>query len=747
MKMVIGNDGKGMRPGAGWLVLLFWLAAAGLLNALLPPVGREVVNTASQLNDTRPSVQADALAAREFADADGTPALFVWHREGGLTDADLQGIRTFAGRLAERPAPYQSFVPPLHNAPMQAMKQELSPDGSTAVTPVFFDKQADPDQLTEGVAKAKEAASDLFGSDPFLAAVDAPTGLSARVAGPVGIQVDAAAMFDRTDKPVLIGTVLLVLLLLLFIYRSPVLACIPLAAVGLASSVISPLLGWMASEGWITVESQGTNIMTVLLFGAGTDYCLFLISRFRQLLKSEADTGKALFGAIAGSSGAIAMSGLTVVLSLLTLLAAEYGSFRRFAVPFSVAIAVMGLASLTLVPALLAVIGRFSFWPMIPRTPAMRAERAARRGLPAPAPEAEPRNRIGSLVVRRPWPIVLATLIAIGGLAAFAGQIRFTYDRLSAFPADMPSREGFAIMSERFSPGASAPVQVMVDARGAEPAVRKALAALPYVDRVSEPKSGRTNPALTAYDVQLNLNPYSTEAMDLIPALRQTAEDALGQTGVPDPDGRVWISGPTAEQYDTRAAGERDMRLVFPLVIGLIAVLLLVYLRSAVAAVYLIATVLLSYGAALGLGWLLIHYVLGTEAIQGSILLYAFVFLVALGEDYNIFVVSSIWQKSKRMPIRQAISEGVGETGSVITSAGLILAGTFAVLANMPIQMLMQTGIITAIGVLLDTFVVRPFLVPAITLLLGKWAFWPGRRGAASTAAASPDSPHLNGGG
>ncbi|MBO9609338.1 MAG: MMPL family transporter [Paenibacillaceae bacterium] len=744
MKIGIGIKEKGMRPGAGWLVLLVWLAAAGLMNALLPPVGKEVVNTAPQLNDERPSVQAGALAAGEFAAAEGILASIVWHRGGGLTDTDLHGIRTFAGKLTERPAPYQTFVPPLHTAPVQAMKQGLSPDGSTIVTPLFFDKQADPDQLTEGVANAKEAASGVFGFDPFLVAVNAPGELSARVTGPVGIQVDAAAMFDRTDKPVLIGTVLLVLLLLLFIYRSPVLSCIPLAAVGLAYSVISPLLGWMAREGWITVESQGTNIMTVLLFGAGTDYCLFLISRFRQLLKNEAASGKALLGAIKGTSGAVTMSGLTVVLSLLTLLAAEYGSFRRFAVPFSVAIAVMVLASLTLVPALLAVTGRFSFWPMIPRTLAMRAERAKRRGLPVPVPEAEPRNRIGSLVVRHPRTIVLATLIALGGLSACASQIHFTYDRLSAFPEEMSSREGVALMVERFSPGAPAPVQVMVDARGAEPAVRHALAALPGVDRVSEPKIGRSKPEWTAYDVLLNVNPYSSEAMDLIPTLRQAAEDALRQNNVPAPADRVAIAGSTAEQYDTRAANESDMRLVFPLVIGLIAVLLLVYLRSAVAAVYLIGTVLLSYGAALGLGWLAIRYVLGVEAIQGSILLYAFVFLVALGEDYNIFVVSSIWQKSKRMPLRQAISEGVGETGSVITSAGLILAGTFAVLANMPIQMLMQTGIITAIGILLDTFVVRPFLVPAITLLLGKWAFWPGRRGMTS---AAPDAPRLNGGG
>ncbi|MNW56875.1 putative membrane protein YdgH [compost metagenome] len=171
----------------------------------------------------------------------------------------------------------------------------------------------------------------------------------------------------------------------------------------------------------------------------------------------------------------------------------------------------------------------------------------------------------------------------------------------------------------------------------------------------------------------------------------------------------------------------RDAKVIIPIVIGLIALLLLVYLRSLVAMIYLILTVVLSYFSALGLGWIVIHDFMGAAAIQGLIPVYAFVFLVALGEDYNIFLISSIWKKRKEMPLKQAIQEGVTETGGVITSAGLILAGTFAVLATLPIQVLVQFGIITAIGVLLDTFVVRPFLVPAITMLLGKWAFWPGR--------------------
>jgi RND superfamily putative drug exporter len=467
------------------------------------------------------------------------------------------------------------------------------------------------------------------------------------------------------------------------------------------------------------------------LFGAGTDYCLFLISRFRQLLKSEADKGKALRGSISGSSGAIAMSSFTVVLSLITLLAAEYGSFQRFAAPFSITILIMGMASLTLVPAMLAIMGRASFWPFVPRTPAMQADRAKLKGHPAPTQEAAPRNRIGSLVVRRPWLIMVTAIIVLGGLASITTQIKYTYDSLSSFPKNMASQEGSALIGEQFSSGVLAPVKVIVDTQGKELAVERALASLPYVKLVSKPQTGHLNSEILAYDIQLNMNPYSMEAMAHIPDLRQSTEDMLSQAGISNASNHFWIAGQTAEQYDTKVTVERDMRIIFPIIIGLIALLLLAYLRSFIATIYLILTVLLSYLSALGSGWMVIHYIFGANAIQGTIPLYTFVFLVALGEDYNIFMISSIWQKSKHMPLKQAILDGVGETGSVITSAGLILAGTFAVVSTMPIQMLMQIGVITAIGVLLDTFVVRPFLVPAITLLLGRWAFWPGRNNVA----------------
>ncbi|CAH1209984.1 Apo-petrobactin exporter [Paenibacillus auburnensis] len=710
-----------------WITLLIWIVLVGILTVLWPSVNSQVLNNAQNLPETAQSVRAAAVAEQEFPGGSGVPALLVWHREGGLSEEDLVHIIAVYGKLEQQPLPHQNYVPPLGQLPPQALQASLSEDRSTLVTPVLFDKSADSDQLGEAIKEMKSVIHTETGGDPAAAKVDGSE-LSLRVSGPVGISIDATGLFKDADVSLLIATVVLVLVFLLLIYRSPILALIPLIAVGFAYGVTSPLLGLMAREGWITVDSQAVSIMTVLLFGAGTDYCLFLISRFRQMLKVEENKGRALLSAITHSSGAIAMSGFTVVLALFALLLAKYGAYHRFAIPFSVSILIMGIASLTLVPALLAIFGRMSFFPFVPRTPQMEAERAKAKGKPAPKPKTRKKG-IGGLVVSRPWTIVAVTIIGLGILASFSSGIKFTYDILSSFPEDMESRQGFDLIGTQFSPGELAPAKLIIDTQGKVSGedFKSVLGGISYIDTVSDPQQGAVNKDIVGFDIEFKSNPYSLEAMSHIPALLKTAEQALAESGLDHAEDSVWISGQTATQYDTKELGERDTDLIIPVVIGMITLLLLIYLRSVTATVYLVATVILSFFSALGLGWIIIHYVMGADAIQGSIPLYSFVFLVALGEDYNIFMISNIWKKRKRMPLKQAIAEGVNETGSVITSAGLILAGTFAVLASLPIQVLVQFGIITAIGVLLDTFIVRPFLVPAITVLFGRLAFWPGK--------------------
>jgi len=593
----------------------------------------------------------------------------------------------------------------------------------------LFQKGASSKEYKTGLEEIEEKAAGLFPVNPYETDIKDSDALAVRASGPVGIAVDASGLFSNADVSLLIATVSLVLVFLLLIYRSPVLALIPLIAVGFAYGAITPLLGWMAQQGWVDYDSQALSIMTVLLFGAGTDYCLFLIARFRSELKEVENKLTALKLAFSGSSGAIAMSGLTVVFSLLVLLLAQFGSIQRFAVPFSLAILIMMIASLTLVPAFLGIFGRASFFPFIPRTEAMEIERARKKGKPAPVfkHKATFGDRLGDGVVRKPWRITIITTILLVICVVFATQIKYTFDTLSSFPASSPSREGFSLIADHFNAGELAPVQVVVQTENKASGLKEKLAGLDFVRKVADPVKGASDPGLLSFEIQLADNPYSNEAVDRIPVIRSTAEEALRGADIADAADKVWIGGQTAEQFDTRKTTSDDAKIIIPVIIVLIALLLLVYLRSVIAMLYLIATVLLSYYSALGLGWIVLHYGFGVEAIQGLIPLYSFVFIVALGEDYNIFMISSIWKKSRTMPLALAVKEGVSHTSSVITSAGLILAGSFAVLATLPIQVLVQFGTVTAIGVLLDTFVVRPFLVPALTVIFGKWAFWPGK--------------------
>lgn len=709
-----------------WATLAIWILLAGVLSAVLPSVNSVTNNGAANLPDHVMSVQAEQIAKEQFPNDTGTPLLLVWYRGEGLTDQDYQLVSELYRHLDQNPLSAQSFIPPLGGVPVQALQASASEDGTSIVTPVFMDKTATTDELTDNLEELKrymieQGSAELFDRDTN------ESGLHVRFTGPAGIATDAAALFTKADVTLLISTVLLVLILLILLYRSPILAIVPLIGVGFAYGVTGPILGLLAEKGIIVVDSQAVSIMTVLLFGAGTDYCLFLVSKYREYLLEEADKYKALQSAVRHSGGAILVSAVTVVLSLSALLLAQYGSFHRFAVPFSLVILIMGIAALTLLPALLAIFGRASFFPFIPRTEGMLAALEAKKGRKLRRQQAHSKfnQQLGRFVVGKPWTVIILSVVLLGGLALFSPRIQYTQNLLESFPEDMPSREGFTIMSEHFTPGELAPVQVIVNTEGKELDLQEKLSGLPLVDHVAEPRQGQEDAGILSYDLVLANNPYDAESIEWMPALKQKVSEALTDAGI-DP-GNYWIGGETSKLYDTELTTDRDMKLIIPVVIIMIAVLLLIYLRSITAMIYLIITVLLSYFSALGAGWLLIHYGLEMPAISGLIPLYAFVFLVALGEDYNIFMISSIWKNRRTQPHRQAIANGVSETSSVITSAGLILAGTFAVLATLPIQVLVQFGIVTAIGVLLDTFVVRPLLVPAITAVLGRYAFWPGR--------------------
>ncbi|UOQ43267.1 MMPL family transporter [Halobacillus salinarum] len=728
---VSGKKGK-------WITLAIWIVIIGLLNGLLPQANSQEDNAAPNFDEEVPSVEASALAKDQFPSRSGVPALITWYRESGLTNDDLAHIQAISKQITEEPLVHQEGTVPFFQLPPQALKQQVSEDGTTFIQPIFLEESAETEAYKEDLKSFKTLAEKEFGEEPFSA--DLSSGqLISRVTGPAGISIDAEGLFSNADISLLLSTIALVLIFLLVIYRSPILAVIPLIGVGFAYGAISPILGWMAQEGWITFDAQGLSIMTVLLFGAGTDYCLFLIQRYRSFLKVEQSRVQAMKLAFSSSAGAIAMSGLTVMIALLVLLLAEYGTIQRFAIPFSLAIFIMMIASLTLVPSLLGIFGRGSFFPFIPRTQEMEENRAKKKGKPVPKKKNKPStwDRLGRMVVHKKWTLAIVTTLILGAMALFAAQAKYTFDTLSTFPEDTPSREGYALIRDHFDRGQLAPLQIIVETDGKDTNLKDQLESLSYIAKVEEPQEGEKNSNLLNYNAEFAINPYSREAVNKIKELRSIAEQSLSNATIDQPEDNVWIAGQTAEQYDTLQITNRDSKVIIPVIIGMIALLLVLYLRSLTAMVYLMATVLLSYFSALGIGWIILHYGFGVAELQGFIPLYSFVFIVALGEDYNIFMISSIWKKSRVMGISKAISEGVSETGSVITSAGLILAGTFAVLITLPIQVLVQFGTVTAIGVLLDTFVVRPFLVPSLTGILGQRAFWPGKINSAKQKSSS----------
>lgn len=701
------------------LTLIFWVLLVVVLSFAWPQINSVESESGKNLPSTEMSEQAAAIIAEQFPNDAGTPLLLVWHRESGLTTDDFGIIQKIYGELNEKPLAHQTLVPPYNQMPTQAIAASASENSTTIVTPVFFEKGLATDILQESLnALTKTMDQYNVQSKKDLGS----NALHVRYSGPVGIATDAVSLFSKADTKLLMATVLLVLVLLIIIYRSPLLAIIPLLVVGLAYGIISPTLGFFADHGWIAKDSQAVSIMTVLLFGAGTDYCLFLISKYREILFEVEDKTTAMKLAVRESGGAILMSALTVVIGLATLSLAHYGAFQRFAVPFSFGVLIMGIAALVVLPAILVLIGRVAFFPFVPRTEDM----AQRKGKKQHKPSHKTSHKIGHFVTHKPWIVIVATLLLLGGLTLFVPRIQYTFDLLSSFPEDMPSREGFTLIEENFSPGELAPIQLVIDTKGTDINLQQQLASISYIDSVTDVQIGEKNNHIQLYELTLNINPYAKESLAHIPELKAEVVKMLETEGIKEADHHIWIGGETASQYDTQQITVRDETVIMPTMIALIALLLFIYLRSLTATVYLLATVIISYFGALGAGWLILHHLMGAEAISGAIPLYAFVFLVALGEDYNIFMISEIWKKRKTTDHLTAVEEGVVRTGSVITSAGLILAGTFAVLATLPIQVLVQFGVVTAIGVLLDTFIVRPLLVPAITTVLGKYAFWPG---------------------
>lgn len=711
-----------------WLVVVAWIALLVILMGVFPQVNSVENYSGEDLPETMTSIEADKIVQEQFSSDAGLPLLIVWYKQEGLELTDLEAIQKLYGALTAEPLTEQKTIPPLHQVPTQALFGSVSENGKALVTPIFFESEVEAATLEHNFEVISAKMDELVEINPFAIENLEESGLQAKFSGPAGISVDATSLFESADFKLMLATVIIILVILLVIYRSPIMALIPLVVVSMAYLVVSPILGWMVESGWIAKDAQAVAIMIVLLFGAGTDYCLFLITKYKDALLVEENKYVAIAQAVKKSTGAIVMSGLTVVIGLGALILADYGAFQRFAVPFSLGILITLIAVISLLPAILTILGRKAFWPLIPRTVDMAKQHAKQKNKPYVVPKENHRfmRKVGQFTTGKPWLVIIVTVVILVGLALASTQIKYKYDLLSTFPEDIDSRQGFTIIEENFTPGELAPVKVIVQTNQADLDLSEGLQALSYVGAVADVQYGSQDASYYLYEVNLNKNPYSNEAMDDVEQLKLDLEQLLASenaAGTP-----YWVGGETSKQIDTKIVQSGDESLIQPVILLVIFLVLLVYLRGIITSVQLIITVLVSFFAALGAGWLIIHGLLGHDAIASAIPLYSFVFIIALGNDYNIFMISDIWKNKKAgLSHRDAIVNGVAETGAVITSAGLILAGTFAVLASLPIQLLVQFGIVTALGVLLDTFIVRPLLVPSIIQVCGKLAYWPSK--------------------
>ena len=778
------TDRVSTRRGA-WVTLLVWIVLAGALIPLLPTLSDVTENDPlTFLPDNAESTRAAELV-RERYPTSGTPAIIVFRNESGLTDADYaaaEEVYTAAAAMQQEAESNVGGIVSIFNIP-QARADLVSPDGTAMTLLVTITGSSTDEAFAERVDALREV------TEPFDS-----NALQVKVSGPGGLISDLVSVFAEIDVFLLLVTAVLVLVLLILIYRSPVVAFVPLLIVGVVFQLAGGLAAAVLRAVDFPINGQSSGIMTVILFGAGTDYYLFIASRYREELQRHEQTTAAMRATMRGVSEAILSAGGTLIAASLLLLLADLGSYRSLGPVIAIAIAVMMLAAITLVPAVLVLIGRNGFWPFRPQ---YDAEAAARGDATR---DSRIWKRVAHTVLERPAQVLIGTsvvmLLLIGGMVFF----KPSYDSLESLPSSVESVEGFEALRQSFPQGDLAPssiyiaapdggsiydpttlaaVQAISDAvRRVDGVVRVEGAASPYgvdgpgpdaitaavttipPDLVQAITAGRAEGSggpppgsedidpdsdlaqaiglyvaslgyvsadgqIARLAVVLDENPYGVAAMDLIPALRDAARDAAETQGL-DPT-QILIGGETAENADTRSANTRDELVVLPVVLLAIMLILGLLLRSVLPALYLGATIVLTYFATLGLSVLVFRFVFGQESVGSSMPFLLFIFLNALGVDYSIYLMTRVREESRHLPLRLATERALVRTGGVITSAGIILAGTFAALMTLPLRDLFQLGFAVAIGVLIDTFITRSLLVPSIVELLGKYNWWPNR--------------------
>lgn len=674
-----GQQGRGRsRTVLPWAVLALWLAVLALAGPLAGRLADVQQNRAVDYLPAGADSTQVAKVQELLPGGEATELLVVYHRDGGLTAADRARAAAQTAEIARthRLTAAPTAVP--------------SRDGTTLLYPVASTQPGQDDDARNAFV------------DDVRRIADGGGGLTAEVGGAGALTTDMKEVYSSLDGPLLWTTVAVVAVLLIVIYRSPLLWLLPLVVAGVADAAAMAGVYGLHQAFGITVTGQSQGVMTILVFGAGTDYALLLVARHREELRRTQRPYDAMRAALRGCGPAILASSGTVAAGLLCLLAADLNSSRGMGPIAAVGVLCALAAMVTLLPALLVLLGRWVFWPLVPAYGSLPPQR---RGLFA---------AMGSSAARRPAAVLAGGAVLLGALALGGLHLPGSLKNEDSFTSRPESVTAMQTLARAYPGSGTQPITVVAPTgRAAE-----ALAAARTTGGVATVQRGRSGAGWTELLVTAKAAPETPRETATVKALRAALDHRYG----------AYVGGPAAQQIDLADTSAHDRWIVVPLVLLAVSLILVALLRSLVAPLLLVVAVVAVWGAALGIGGLVFGPLLGFHGTDPVLPLLSFVFLVALGVDYGIFLMHRMREESLAgaEPATAALT-ALRTTGGVIASAGLVLAATFSVLTTMPLVSLVELGFVIAVGVLLDTFLVRTYLVTSAALALRRLVWWPGR--------------------
>ncbi len=662
-----------------WLVVVVSAIATAAILVLVPGLDPVEPRSSLGLPDSYQSVQVERAQA-DLPSAQVSPAVAVVSRDDGapLTDSDVGAVVAALDEVSDLAVGGQ-IAPPVP-----------SEDATVVLVAVPLVADAPDAEVVEDVGAIRAALATL------------PDGLSAEVTGGPAFLTDLTAVFEGADITLLLVTGAVVALLLFITYRSPLLVVVPLIVVAGAEQVVARIGEVVLSSVGLATDGSTSGITSVLVFGAATDYALLLIARYREQLRLSETAGEAMRIAVVRAGGAIFASGTTVVLAVLALILATTEGNQALGVSAAIGVLTAMVAALVVLPCALVIWGRALFWPFMPR-------------FGSAGTEGRIWARLGSGVARRPGVVAAGGFLVLGLLAAPALGLQTGLSQSEQFRAEPEAVTAATTLARAFPAGALDPIAILTDPASAGAVAQAARG----VDGVASAEVGETAGALVQVDAVLSAEPGSDESFQAVRDLRVATADVPGADAI--------VGGNVAAALDLADAQARDRLVVIPVILALVAIVLVVLLRSLLAPALLMVTVVASYFASVGAGWVLFTTVFDFPALDTGVLLLSFVFLVALGVDYNIFLVTRAREEAATKGTRAGMLEALRVTGGVITSAGVLLAAVFAVLGVLPLIVLTQIGVIVCVGVLLDTLLVRTVVVPALAFSAGHRFWWPAR--------------------